>query len=213
MSAFSAVSFSKRNLLSLMMVVVFLAFLPVSHVQADSAKVTDFVNKLGNDALAVVSDSSASSEQKLTKLQQMFISVVDIDWIAKFVLGKYNKQITPEQREKYNASYRDFLIKHYTSNFEEYKDGTTFKVTGTVEDKPDEYVSSMEITRPGAKPLVVDYRVREKDGSLKVMDIVVEGVSLIITQRSEFSSVIARDGIDGLIKLLEEKKNQQVSSN
>lgn len=172
--------------------------------QADVGQAKAYVNDLGNRALQVM-QSGQPEAQKLSQLEQMFTNQVDIEWVAKFVLGKHWRAATPDQQARYIENYRAFLVKHYTSKFTEYT-SETFEVTGQRDDGNGQYTLDMKIVRPGKEDVNVAYRVRESEaGGLKIFDIIVEGVSLITTQRSEFGSVVQREGIDALIDKLAKK--------
>src|SRR6185312_2833088 len=100
-----------------------------------------------------------------------------------------------------------FLTLHYTTRFTEYTSGD-FKVTGSRDDGNNEFTVSMQIQSEDKQsdPILVDYRIRKNgDGSLKIFDVIVEGVSMITTQRSEFAAVITNHNIDYLINMLETK--------
>jgi phospholipid transport system substrate-binding protein len=188
-----------------------LAFISTPVLADDKEDAGTFANDLGHKALAIISDKSSSKEDVRSKLEALFQQNVDIDWIGKFVLGRYWRDATDEQKEKYLANYKTFLISHYTSNFSEFSNAN-FQVTKTVPEERGGYTVTMRIKRPNAEDVVVDYTIRKKEGdSLRVYDIVVEGVSMITTQRSEFSSVASQKGLDYLIEQLAErsKKDEQ----
>ena len=105
---------------------------------------------------------------------------------------------TPEQRATYLALYRSFVLDTYTSRLDGYS-GQTFKVLKALPINAKDTLVSTEVTsgKSGSSSIRVDYRVRSRNGTLKIVDVVVEGISLIATQRSEFASVISRDGFDG----------------
>ena len=96
----------------------------------------------------------------------------------------------------------------YASRFTEYTSGS-FKITSTRDDGDGEFFVSMEVStgEPNSEPVFVDYRVREASGKNKfaVFDIIVEGVSMITTQRSEFASVITNHDVDYLISQMASK--------
>jgi len=178
----------------------------------DKNQASTYVDSLGKKALAVISDAAKSKEQKNAALQDLFVANVDIDWIAKFVVGRYWKTATDEQKKQYMANYRDFIISHYTSNFAEFTNAN-FEVTRVIPDESGGNVVTMRIKRPQAEDIVVDYTVRKSaSGGLKVYDITVEGVSMITTQRSDFSSVIAQNGFDNLITQLGERSKKEKGS-
>ena len=107
--------------------------------------------------------------------------------------------MTPEQQNNYLDLYAEWVLKTYSSRLGGYL-GQTFEVTKSVAtDKGDIFVSS-RIKRPfDAEPIRVDWRVRNIDGKPKVIDIVAEGTSMLVTQRSEFLAVLGKSGIEGLL--------------
>ncbi len=187
--------------------------LPASADDADSSadskkQASDFANSLGHKALDVIT-SSASKEDKQSKLEELFVENVDIEAIAKFVLGRNWKVATDEQKTAYLENYKTFIIAHYTSNLTEFTDAN-FEVTKVTADDRGGNVVTMHLKRPNADDVVVDYTVRKgSDGALKVYDITVEGVSMITTQRSEFSSVVSQHNLDYLISQLAERSKKE----
>jgi phospholipid transport system substrate-binding protein len=131
---------------------------------------------------------------------------VDFPWVGRFVMGRFWREATDEQKSRYLAEYQKFLILHYTSRFTDYTSGT-FKVTGDKADGDNEFTVSMQLQsdEPNSEPVLVDYRVRKEDQGFKIFDVIVEGVSLITTQRSEFAAVLNKNGIDYLIGQLAAK--------
>jgi phospholipid transport system substrate-binding protein len=178
--------------------------LPVAHAATpDDAKA--YASGIGDKVLTVMNDNKLSNPQKLAQLENLFVDVVDVDWVGRFVLGRHWRSATDAQKAAYLPAYRDFLIKHYTSRFAEYS-GETFTIEQAEQRREGEFRVRMNIQRPrGQEPVIVDYMLREKSGAFKVFDIVVEGVSLINTQRSEFGSAVERGGLDKLIEALKRK--------
>lgn len=178
---------------------------PANAAGIDDAKT--YARTIGDKVIGILDDKALGDDVKLQKLEALFVDVVDVKWVGRFVLGPNWRKATPEQQAAYLEAYGAFLVKHYTSNFAEYG-GETFIVTeGRQEQRQDEFFVRTEIKRTGGQPpVLVDYRLRaDKDGNFKVFDIIVEGVSLIATQRSEFTSVINRQGLDELVRLLKTK--------
>ncbi len=174
--------------------------LGVSPARADEkADAGAFANDLGHKALAIITNATDSKDVKQQKLETLFQQNVDIDWIGKFVLGRFWRNATADQQSRYLANYRAFLVKHYTSNLSDYTDAN-FQVSRVSAGTNNDDIVRMNIKRPGADDIVMDYTVRPGDGGgMKVSDITVEGVSLITTQRSEFNSVVSQHGLEYLI--------------
>ena len=174
----------------------------------DKSDASAFINNVGKQVLTIISDKSKAKEEKNAALQKMFVDNVDIDWIGKYVVGRAWKTATDAQKQKYMASYQTFIVDHYTTNFAEFTDAN-FEVTRVVPDDNGGNIVTMRIKRPQAEDVIVDYDVKKSDaGSLKVYDITVEGVSMITTQRSDFTSVINQNSFDYLISQLE-ARNQK----
>jgi phospholipid transport system substrate-binding protein len=178
---------------------------------ASTKDVEKFIDSLGNRVLELLQDKSISDAQKEAQLRTIFRDNVDTDWIGKFVLGKYWREAKPEQQTRYLSLYRDFLIESYTGRFKEYS-GESFRITGSRAEGSDKFVLNTEIVRPKQASVVVDYKVKTVTGGFKVYDIVVEGVSLITTQRSEFTSVVSRSGMDALISALQQRTGKKQPS-
>ena len=172
---------------------------------ADEKGASKFAEATANKAVSVLASNSSDSV-KVTELEGLFTNSVDTNWIGRFVLGKHWKSLDEAAQKEYLSAYRGFLVKHYTANFKEYSEGTKFEITRSNKLKKNQYRVSMNINRPNSSQAVkVDYRIRQKNSKYSIIDIVVEGVSLLNTQRSEFSSVIQRNGVDHLIEKLKTK--------
>lgn len=165
-----------------------------------------YVETLGNSAISTLSDKSLSKDVKQAKIEKLFRENVDIAWIGKFVLGRFWRQATDDQKKNYMQQYETFLVHNYATRFTDYTSGT-FKITDAKSDGDDEFTISMQIKADaaGSEPVMVDYKIRSDKShksNFAVFDIIVEGVSMITTQRSEFTSVIANKGMDYLITQL-----------
>lgn len=172
---------------------------------ADQASV--YIDKLAGQALSAISNPKLSKDVKQKTLEKIFADNIDFAWVGKFVMGRFWKQATPEQQKNYLATYQNFLIANYTSRFTEYTSGS-YKITGAKEaEEKGEYTVGMEILSDNKNepPVVIDYKIRRGASGFKVFDIVVEGVSLINTQRSEFTAVLSKQGVEELIAMLASK--------
>jgi len=167
-----------------------------------------YIETLGNSAVATLSNAKFSKEQKAAKIEKLFRENVDVPWVGKFVLGRFWKQASAEQQKHYLKEYETFITERYATRFSDYTGGS-FKVLGVHDDGDDEFTVNMQIQsgKEGSAPVLVDYRVR-KDGknAFNIFDIVVEGVSMITTQRSEFAGVINANNLDYLIAQLSKKQ-------
>ena len=123
---------------------------------------------------------------------------IDLDLVARLILGRYWRTATEAQRADYLKLFRDFALHTLASRLDVYG-GQDFEVTGAKAVGDQDALVSTRIVSDGP-PVEVDWRIRERaDHSLVAIDVIVEGVSLIVTQRSEFGAVIDRQGMDGLL--------------
>jgi phospholipid transport system substrate-binding protein len=172
---------------------------PVAASTLDGA--VTFVQNLGDNAIEVLKDPDTSPEQRRAEFRALLDRGFAVKTIGRFALGRYWRAATPEQQQEYLRLFRLFVLHTYASRFDGYS-GQSFNVVKAhpIDDK--DTLVNTEIWQANAEPLRVDYRVRVHQGDYKIVDVLVEGISLIRTQRSEFASIINRDGIDGLLALL-----------
>ncbi len=164
-----------------------------------------FANNFANIVLAVISDNKKSFEQRKENLEEAFSKSVDIDWIAKFVIGRAWNNASDEKRERYTELYRRFLTKTYVENFAENPDTriSSIKILNVKDNNDSDFSVSTKIQLTNQESMNVDYLVRETTGHYKVLDIAIENVSLITTHRAEFSQLAVAHGVDGVIAKLD----------
>lgn len=194
----------KRFLMSLVAIVSLSVAAPSMAATPEAAKA--FVDAFASKTLEIVRVEGPASE-KQKKIENLFSDKVDIDFIAKFVLGPSWRTATPEQQQAYVAAYKPFILKNYSGRLTKYS-GQTYTLKGARGEGDVVYVT-MLIVDPQGENVSLDYRLRDVAGSLKIVDITVEGVSLLNTQRSEFKSVVNSKGIDGLIEALKTQVARQ----
>jgi len=161
-----------------------------------------FVDSVSAQVLDIIKTGD-SQDTKLTKLETVFSTAVNIPYVGKYVLGKHWRTATPEQQRAYLAAYQPFIIKNYAGKLTKYS-GQKYQLKNA-RAAGDNFLVTMEIIDPGNPSVFVDYRLREEAGAYKVIDISVEGVSLVATQRSEFNSIVSSKGLDYLISALQKQ--------
>lgn len=179
-----------------------------AQASAPVASAQTYVDKVAADVLKLVQDEKVAGDAKKQQLNKMFADVVDVPYVARFVLGRNWRTASAAQQQAYLAAYGPFLINNYVARLSKYT-GQSYKITGSRADGEDTVVN-MDLLDPNGPPVKVDYRVHadaKATGGFKVIDIIVEGVSLLATQRSEFNSVVNSKGIDFLIEALKKKAN------
>ncbi len=181
--------------------------------RADDGGAGAFINTLGSRAVEIMkSKGSTTFEQREAQFKDLLTEGFHIKTISRFVIGKYWKQATDEQKRAYDDIFVAFITRVYAARFDAYS-GETFEMVETIKDSSgDEWVRT-RIKRPdGGQAIAVDYRVRMFDGQYKVIDVVVEGISMLNTHRVEFASVANKRGVEGLIEELHARLNQPVAA-
>jgi phospholipid transport system substrate-binding protein len=158
----------------------------------------DFISVLGNQGLEVIR-SAAPLSQKAEYFRQMLRQDFDLPGMCRFVLGRYWRVASHHQRREFRRLFEGELLHFYGGRFSQYS-GEGFLVTGSRTD-PAGLVVTSQIIRPQGPRIELDWRLRLRDGLYRINDVVVDGVSMAVTQRSEYSAIIQRNGgqMEGLL--------------
>ncbi|WP_246024257.1 MlaC/ttg2D family ABC transporter substrate-binding protein [Azospirillum ramasamyi] len=180
----------------------------ISPAAAQSADrgAAEFIQKLGNEAIATFSDKSLSRDQAIQRFRKLLYAGFDVPYIGRWVLGRYWNSATEAQRAEYQKLFEQLIVNTYAERFVEYS-GETFKIIGTSPAGESDTMVTTQIVRPNGPPVNVSWRVRKVGSDFKIIDVVVENVSMGVTQRQEFASVIEQNGgrVEGLIQALRQK--------
>lgn len=167
----------------------------------------DFIKNVTSDGIEQIINSDVSQEQKDARFERLFNNSLDLDFIGRFVLGRYWNTATPSQRKEFINVYRQMNIKTWSKRFDEFK-GKKFVFNGTSPSNSQNqiFVNTTVPMQQGA-PAKVIWRVKDTNGNLKIVDIIIENVSLAITARNEYTAYIkkSKNGIDDLITDLRNK--------
>src|SRR5690606_29082259 len=119
-------------------------------------------------------------------------------WIARFVLGNNWRTATDEQRKRYTSLYHDYLIGIYVANYAQSSERkiTDIKILGVRNGEDGRFTAQTELVMHGAGNVKVDYLVGKSGDGYKIVDVIIEGVSLLASHRSEFMQLAANGGVD-----------------
>jgi len=161
----------------------------------DGKQAEAFINALSTKALSIVTEKQANGETRREKFAELLNEGFDMPWIGQFVLGRNWNLATPEQRTEYLDLFQQIIVYTYSKRFDDYS-GQQIKVVGHKKGKRKYVFVTSRIydpARPG-KDIVVNWRLLPRKDSFKIVDVVIEGVSMGVTQRNEYNSVIQRNG-------------------
>ncbi|MGQ0677576.1 MAG: MlaC/ttg2D family ABC transporter substrate-binding protein [Rhodospirillales bacterium] len=172
-----------------------------AQIEPNEAK--NFIQSMGDQAIAVLQQKAMSLDQREDKFRVILADGFAIPLIGKFVLGNLWPKTTPEQQQQYLSLFSEWIVKTYAIRFGGYS-GEKFSVTDTKINEQDKDVFvATRIDRPEGKPSVMaSWRVRRIEGKPKIVDIQVDGVSMLVTHRSEFAAVGSQGGINAILDSL-----------
>ncbi len=171
-------------------------------VDAEAAVVT-FVQTLIDDAAAALTAEESTDEERLKGFQTVLGDGLALKTLAKFMVGRSVYDSMDEaQKARYDAIFPDYITKQYAEQFDGIL-GQPLEVTETTPFRKDIFVRTKFIRDEG-QPINVDWRARSlKSGGHKLIDIVVNGASIMSVKKSEFAGFIEKNGVDALLSRLE----------
>ncbi len=177
-------------------------FAPAQASADDVSSAKSMIDNLAKQAItSLQKDSVAEQKARFTSLLS---ANFDTNKIGQFALGRYNRQLTAAQRTEYNTLFKKMVVNVYTARFQEYS-GQTVAITGARKDeKSGDILVNSQIQQPsGGEPVPVDWRIRGG----KIIDVIVTGVSMSVTQRDDFASVIAKGSgkVEALLAYLRQR--------
>ena len=166
-----------------------------AEVPADPAQAATFVRQAGVDLANVVA-GAATPADKQARLEPYLQRVVDENGVARFSLGRYWQSATPEQRAEYLRLFHIVLLRGVVNRLGDYQAGSVKVTVNTPVEKADGTFVPTVVERSGAKPVNITWMVTAEGNVLHIADVVAEGMSLRMTQRSDYASFLARNGGD-----------------
>lgn len=176
----------------------------IESVSADQGQAAQsMVSHLGDEAIKTIANAALDDTAKKQSFRRLLTQNFDMSTIGRFAMGKYWRQATPQQQAEYNRLYEKMIVDVYTARFNKYS-GEAFNVTGNRVDESGDIVVSSNVVPASGSPISVDWRVRPKGGAYRIIDVMVEGVSMAVTQRNDFAGIIQQGGgtIDALLEYL-----------
>jgi phospholipid transport system substrate-binding protein len=172
----------------------------------DPAATSSFVQQAGSELAAIMS-AAASNEDKLQRLRAFIDRVADVDAVARFCLGRFWPQATPPQQGEFTRLFHDVLINSISGQSHDYEHKTTTVTVAQAEPRADGMHVATTVTIDAEAPFRVIWVVSYGTGSPKIIDVIAEGISMRVTQRSDYVSFLTRNrgDIDALIKAVRQQ--------
>jgi phospholipid transport system substrate-binding protein len=176
----------------------------------------EVVEQASSQAIAVLKQRKQDFQQNPQHIfqfvEQYLLPYFDFDFVSRMVLGKAWRQASPQERERFKKVFEETLIRNYASAMLQYSDQKIDFLPFNQEAGAQRAVVKTEIeTASGGKPASVDYTLHKVDDDWKVIDVTIEGVSMVVNYRSQFAEEIRRlNGLTPLIDKLEERNKQGI---
>lgn len=185
--------------------------LPVAAKALDTKQAASFLEQLQEKAASRLGDASISDKEKEDHFRKLFNENFDVPAIGRFVIGRYWRAASPEDQRAFLAVFEDAMVQRFLPLLAE-NSSERFKIGNVTADSRNQNMALIDsrIDRAEGEPYKVTWRVRETDGDFKILDIVAEGVSMAITLRSEYGTVLKNNG--GKLPPLTEALREKVSA-
>ncbi len=205
---------SRRTLLTRTAAVAVLAgaflTLRIRPVFADSAldRAVNFVRSTGDQLIAVINGNMPAGQKRDT-LARIIDGAVDVNGVAQFCLGRFWRTASSKEQQEYTQLFHAVLVNNISSKLGEYQ-GVKFTV-GRAQDRDDNQVVTTTVERPNNAPAEVDWIISQASGTPKIVDVVAEGTSLRLTQRSDYAAYLTRN--NNSVQALIDAMRQQIAQN
>ena len=187
--------------------IIFALFLlPVQSISDDKIEQSKFfVENLGKEVVEKVSNVNLSESERNVNFRELYLNSFDNYYISRFVLGRYWKSLDSNMRKQFVKSFNDYIVATYAPKFKGWE-GTFKAVDSLIENNY--YNVKMNVLNKNGPTLKLMWKIYlDKNKNFKILDVNIDGVSMLVTQRAEFMSVIKNNpkGVVGLIEAMNKK--------
>jgi phospholipid transport system substrate-binding protein len=166
-----------------------------------------FIQQLGDLALQSLTDTRMPLMAREERVRAILANYFDIQTIGRFAMGQHWRDASDLQRQEYLTLFEDSLVRTYARRFEDYA-GQRLEVGAFTPSGETDYIVASQVVQQGGPAVSLEWRVRKTPAGLKIVDVVVEGISMSVTQRADFTAVIQRGGRGGVDALLASMREQ-----
>ncbi|WP_374764564.1 MlaC/ttg2D family ABC transporter substrate-binding protein [Yunchengibacter salinarum] len=213
--AHAATPFKSRPLL--MLLAGFMAALAIlaarpALAEGDETAVDDpqgaiaFVRQLTDETRSIWADESLSEQEEYRQFRKVLEKATDIELLSRAILGRYYNRATEEQRIAYMDAMKDYIISEFDQRMEQIGfENLEIRGTSPASGRGGHLFVKTKVKRSEGPPILADWRLRKRDGSFQIVNLEVEGINLLITNREAFSARISEKGLDAVIRNLKER--------
>lgn len=203
-----------RKIPAIIGTVVFCLVAQTAKAEPEVEAATAMIERVGEAFLTVLGPMGQKDDLQLERLTGLLKDAIDLDMTGKLILARNWREASDEQRQNYLSLFRPYALDTLASKIRASSAKIPLEqfeiVKGELVGKEDVLVST-DLFWPGYPPYRLDWRLRSlDDGKLQAIDVMVEGVSMVVAQRAEFASVIERRGFDGLLDQMRDQVDRQL---
>ncbi len=194
------------------LVALFVLFGTTAARAADDQTAQTFIQGLAQNAIATVAAQNVSDTDRNERFRKIFVSAFDIPEIGKFVLSRHWRAVTPAQQAAFLKEFEDTQVLMWSRRFKDYN-GVSLETLGANKEGEATWLVDSQIIRPQAPPISVQWRVHgAADGSMRVIDIISSGISMVLTYRDDYASALKLNGgnVDALLAVMRAKNERRV---
>jgi phospholipid transport system substrate-binding protein len=174
-----------------------------------SAPPRDVVVRTTDAVIAILKDPETSKDTKRARIEEVVYANVDFDTLTRLVMARNWRRLSPAQQMEFRNEFKRHLSVTYGNNIDSYRNEGVEVVGEREEARGDRTVLTRVVRRDGGtNDILVDYRLRQTDGEWRIIDVIVEGVSMVANFRSQFQDIVAGGSPEKLIVLLREKNQK-----
>ncbi len=163
----------------------------------------NFIDNLSSQTIKII-EGKGNEKAKIKQLERIFSRVMDLDWMGKFAIAKFWKNLSEKEKTDYLNAYRSYLTSSYVPKFREYNNQKV-KIIAIKDLGNQQFQIATQLISKDGQNINISYRCKLEGDTFKIRDIIGEDFSLLTTQRTDFAAVMNNGGIDKLIKILLEK--------
>jgi len=168
----------------------------------------DMIEQLKINKKAIIDDSSIV----MGIVESLLIPHFATNTISRKVLGKHARKVSDEQKKRFSEAFRFYMVRFYSKAFATYSN-QTFKYLEAPDYQGKKKVTiKTRLVQSGGQPIPIDYRMQRSGDSWKIIDLKIEGISMVISNKKQFGNQISRDGIDTVIAKLEYKNKKALAN-
>jgi phospholipid transport system substrate-binding protein len=179
-----------------------------------AAAAEEVVRRLVEQVWQLLTERGDASDIDRDHLLSVLDDGTDLSLLGRLVLGRYWRDASPGQRSDYLQLFRRYMLQTFIQRLRQYAGtdmshpGERFQIIASRPVGERDILVQSRVAPPTSQPLRVDWRLRERPGEPVIIHLIVEGISLLVTQRSEFAAVLERGGIEGLLAELRARVTQ-----